>query len=146
MKVGNLGWIITKWIQNPSISAQIPTPLEAHNTANLCKERTTCENFHHNLFSQSQILGVFFFFFFLFCKFAKWQKDFSGCWEQIVLLAQVERGDTLLSKKHVWSTQTWYFHLNFSGFNRMTEAFYKLLFWPCKSANLFSIKWDHCFS
>lgn len=26
----------------------------------------------------------------------------------------------------------------------MTEAFYKLLFWPCKFANLFSIKWDHC--
>lgn len=71
MKVGNLGWIITKWIQNPSISAQIPTPLEAHNTANLCKERTTCENFHHNLFSQSQILGVFFFFFF----FASLQND-----------------------------------------------------------------------
>lgn len=59
MKVGNLVWI-TKPIYNQSISAQIPTPLEERNTENLCKERKTCENFHHNLCSQSQILSVFF--------------------------------------------------------------------------------------
>ena len=80
----------------------------------------------NSLFSQSQALGVFFFLF--FCKFAKWQEDFSGCGKQIVPLAQVEGGwDTDCWVRNMPKVQTWYFHFNFSGLNRMTEAFYRII-------------------
>ena len=68
------------------------------------------------------------FFSFFFCKFAKWQEDFSGCWKQIVPLAQVEGGwDTDCWVRNMPKVQTWYFHFNFSGLNRMTEAFYRII-------------------
>lgn len=81
-----------------------------------------------------------------FCKFVKWQKDFSGCGEQIVPLAQVEEG---------WDTDCWvrnmpkvHRHDIFISTSAVwigwLRLFIELLFWPCKLANLFSIKWDHC--
>lgn len=30
------------------------------------------------------------------------------------------------------------------GFEEADGLFIELLFWPCKLATLFSIKWDHC--